>query len=535
MKKNNKLYLKTIFFILSVCIFLGINNYIYLKKCSELFIGDQMEFLISTVLHHQNGTYLSYLSTMLRAPGIFIVSGLLYNIFPANEFSAILSNLIFAFVLFLSTYLICLKISKSHTSAVEAVIILLLYPLTFGLSRFFLTEFALMSAVCAFCFTLLYSKDFQKRNYSLLLGICIGLGILAKESFLIFTAGPLLWQIVRLKTGISKHQKRNIFLCIGFSLILSSFWILQSSALMIIKDGFARVTLAPNNEALSFLSLKNLFFYLYTLMDFSVSPLFMLLFFISLALYIKNKNNLLLICWLVFPYIFFSFLPWKLARYLSPLCPAIAVITCVGINYLPNKLKLFVRFIYITFGLIQFFVLTHGNIGFLRENHFITTPFLSKIFRMSPSQYHEDFWISQANTGDTESRYMLKTIKENTDKKKTPLVCQVLNEYESTIANDLSLPVADRYRKSTHIMSPLSTPLSFYNLSLNYHFKIVYCFVDENNTWKYHSNQEQTADINDFDFIISYNPLFLKNTDFSLLTEKQNLSSKSFFLFKKNS
>lgn len=531
-----KKHFKSIIFILSVCAFLGVNNYIYLKKCSELFIGDQMEFLISTLSHHQNESYLAYLSSMLRAPGIFMIVGLLYNIFPANEFTAILSNIIFAFFLFLGTYMITLKIAKSHKKAAEAVIILLLYPLTFGLSRFFLTEFALMSAVCMFCFSLLYTNDFQKRHYSLFLGICIGLGLLTKESFLIFVSGPLLWQLARLKSGISKNQKRNIIATIIPACLIASAWLSTSSATMILKDGFTRVTLAPNNAALSFLSLKNIFFYLYTLVDFSISPFFMLLFTTALILYIKNKNTFLPLIWIAFPYIFFSFLPWKLARYIAPLCPAVAIVTAAGINYLPNKLKPLIRFTYIGFGLLQFFVLTYGDIGFLRQEHFISTTLMSKIFRMDASQYHEDFWISQPNTGNTESRYILKTIQRNTDNSRNTVVCQILNEYESAVADDLSLPLDMRYKESTHNMSPLSTPLSFYNLSLNYNFKIVYCFVDDNNIWKYYNpagNHLPISDINDFAFIISYNPLFLKNTDFVLLSQKQKKSSKSFFLFKK--
>lgn len=536
--KPKYFYLHAVLLVLGVCIFLGINNYIYLKRCVEPFIGDQIEFLTSGAFHFQHKSYIFYLSQMLRGPGIFIVAGLLYNIFPVTEITAINANLFFAFFGFLSVYLIAFKFTQNKKNAFDAVLLFLFYPLVFGLSRYFLCEFALMSTVAFFVFALLYSHSFKNKRYSVLTGIILGLGVLSKESFYLFAIGPLLWQFLVLdKKNLNRSQKKNIIICFSVTVLFLSMWFLHSP-ISILKDGFYRVTQNANNSDIAFFSFKNIFFYLFTLADFSISPFFMILFFISLRALKKFKNKGLLIFWIIVPYLIFLFFPWKLARYIAPVCPAIAIVTALYLNTLSGRAQMLIRFIYIVFGLVQFFTLTHFNVFNLPENYFIGTATVSKIFGIKADKYQEDFLITQPNKKNTGAKIVLENIAKNNTKKTKPLVCQILNEYNSKITGDMSLTLAERYKNYTHIMHPLSTAMGLYNASLGYDFAIVYVFVDENKNWKY---WEGTSDIpyvkdkNQFDFILSYNPLFLENLNYTLIKENTKPPIKTFYLFKQKS
>lgn len=528
--KNNNFYLKAILLALGFCIFLGINNYIYLKRCTELFVGDQIGFLTDAISHFKQNTYMEFLLGMLRAPGLFMIAGILYNFFPINEFTAISANIFFAFFLFLSTYLITYKLSKDKAASLDAVFILFFYPLTFGLSRFFIFEFALMSAVVVFIFFLLHAHNFKNKYFSCLLGASIGLGILTKESFFIFIGGPLIWQLFLLSAEKpSRKQYKHILWCAFFALIFSSIWFLRAP-LLVLTDGFNRITLPANHSDITFFSLKNILFYFYSLADFSVSPFFMLLFLICLKNFLFIKNKGLWLSWIIFPYIFFMFFPWKLARYIAPILPCFAIVTAICLSHFSKKNKTLLRTGYIVFGLLQFIVLTHTDVLNLKYHHLIETKILSKIFQMQPVDYNATLTIAQPNKNDSRSLIILNKIaKQNTEKKEISL-CQILNRHKDY------LPQAEEFKSNDHITNPLTTPLPLYNLSRDYNFNISYCYIDEAGKWYYWpvtKNKQELSDKTQFDFVLTHNQKHIQDLNYEIAAEEKTSEGQPLFLFQK--
>ena len=115
-------------------------------------------------------------NNLMQSPGIFYVTALLYKLFSVNEYVAISTNLLFLILLLISTYVITYYFSKSIFTSSYATILVCLYPMTYGLSRFYLTELALMASV-SFCFAMfILSNNFKHQIYSLLFGLIIGIG-----------------------------------------------------------------------------------------------------------------------------------------------------------------------------------------------------------------------------------------------------------------------------------------------------------------------------------------------------------------------
>lgn len=528
--KNNTFSLKAIFIVLGICFTLSISNYIYLQRCTEIFVGDQIGFLTDSISHFKHNTYIEFLSGTLRAPGLFILAGILYNFFPINEFTAISANIFFAFFLFSGTYFITYNLTKDKKASLDSLLILLFYPMTFGLSRFFIFEFALMSAVVIFVFFLLYSHSFKNKYFSCFLGASVGLGILSKESFFIFILGPLLWQLYLLiSEKTSKKQYHHIFLCAFFALSLASIWFLRSP-FVILADGFNRITLPANHSDITFFSLKNISFYFYSLADFSLSPFFMLLFFIGLKNLRHLKYKGLLLSWIIAPYIFFMFFPWKLARYIAPVLPAFAIITAVCLSHFSGKLKKILRIGYILFGILQFIVLTHFNVFNLKHHYFIETNVLSRIFQMQPSDYNATLWISQPNTTDSKTKAALETIDSLTQKNETVSVCRILN-----------LPDNITPKKNTNeviyadtIANPLATTLPLYNVSNNHNFDIAYCYTDSQNIWRrwpFSLNAEKVDRKDEFDFILAYNKKAVNSAAYRLIKTYTTSENHKLHLF----
>lgn len=523
LKTSDSFYIHVILLALGLCVFLGINNYIYLKRCAQIFCGDQTIYLTDALFHHNNGSYLSFLNNMRRGPAPFALIGLLFNFLPANEITAILSNLFFAFFLFLFTYLATYKISQSKSCALDATLLLLLYPITFGLSRFFLSEFALMSAVIGFIFFLISSHNFKNNVSVYFLGICMGVGVLTKESFYIFTAGPLIWQLHQLKQApLNKKQVKNITICIIVTL-LCSVWFFRS--LLEISDyGLQRLTICANNQEMPPLSFKNVFFYFSTLINFSLAPVFTLLFLLSLIRFRKNKYLNLFLLWIIFPYIFFSFFPWKLARYIAPTIPAMAIITAFALNSFKNrKLKLFLKFGYLAFGLLQFFILTHGNVFFLKKSHFNETKLFAYLFYMFPYEYRQSLIIEQPYQRDDKVPQILTIIEANKENKKDVTICRIFPWL--TLDENDRLPAIHEFK----------SPLSVYNLSLKHNFDISYAYLLSDNKlylWPPRDNPIFLKNQPDFDFLISPDKIGFENNTYLLIKKIVLRENENIFIYK---
>ncbi|MBU1864422.1 MAG: phospholipid carrier-dependent glycosyltransferase [Candidatus Omnitrophica bacterium] len=491
---------KVFFIFIIIVILLGINNYSYLKRCTELFVGDQLVHLRTSIEFLRNEVDIS---SRYRSPGIFIFTNILYHFFPVNEYVAISSNLFFVPFLLISVYCIVYRMVRNKITSSFAAFLVLLYPISFGLSRFYMMEFALMAAVTTFMACLIYSDRFKNPFFSFLAGAALGVGTLSKESFLIYVFCPLLYEFtVLLREKFLLKRIKNIAVFFLGAMVFLSLWFLHDPQ-GILSDGFRRIAEGGNNAQLKIVSLKNILFYIYCLADFSISPIYFVLFLIAFIPFLKSvgREKGIVISWILFSYVFFTLHPWKLARYLAPIAPAIAIITAVGLNGIIFKKKYTAFSFIIIFGVIQFLALTYPT-PFLYEEYFIRTKILSKVFNLSADDYREDFWICRPNTHDTGAVAIVNTIsriKQLSNRKKVKS-CRILN-LEKKVHG------AQKKKNTEWIFHPVSSPVMFYLLLTN--DSIRDCYIDDSGQLRRWKDDVVVKNVKQFDFIISYKDVTL--------------------------
>ena len=82
-------------------------------------------------------------------------------------------------------------LTNSESTALLAVILTCLFPLTYGLWRLVLAEFGLTVATVGALYHLVKSNEFRIRRHVVLAGLWLGWGLLWKGSFPLFVAGPI--------------------------------------------------------------------------------------------------------------------------------------------------------------------------------------------------------------------------------------------------------------------------------------------------------------------------------------------------------
>ena len=148
-----------------------------------------------------------------RAPLIAVVPIPFYLLLGKKYISALAANLLFIILGNFYFYKLGALVSKKR-DALVGVFILNLFPLIFGLSREFLVEYGLMTLVVVWVYYFLKSDCFENRKYSLVLGICTGLGMLMKVSFPLYIIAPMLFlcikKIIKLKNLPAAYIKNAL-------------------------------------------------------------------------------------------------------------------------------------------------------------------------------------------------------------------------------------------------------------------------------------------------------------------------------------
>ena len=375
---KNKNFILFIVLLIAAFIF---SNYVGVKKFAiypagpdeALHLAQSLEFYNILKTEGAQGLRCWWHFGSRSYPPLFTFSAALWSIFfGTTKIASTMVNSLYLIVLMLSVYLFGKKKSNKEVGLL-AITILSLYPFIFGIQKFFMLDFAL-TAMVSLCLTfLLYSDKFNNRKHSLFFGISLGLGMLTKFTFPVFVMAPFCYVLLSIFRKIKISQVINVFfsICIGFIISLIYF----SSPIKFFKywhpmyDEAARGYIPITTLETSWRTLAGLTFYLRSLF-YQISPLFSLFFLIAVILWIKNKDKqskIITLLWIIPPFIIFTIIFNKWARYITPILPAIALITAEGILQLNKKrLKLIIVSIFITLGVLQYFWISSGK---TRYNH----------------------------------------------------------------------------------------------------------------------------------------------------------------------
>ena len=409
-------------FYISLLIFIGlfnlINNIVWISLDGHQDIGCetvyhfQRTFEIYNDIKSPTTNYLTSLYRLLTYPGLTQIKKIVVSAVPSGYallttylgilFNSPFQNLVFFNIFYLliiiySTYGIGKHISDKRTGLLAAYLISF-YPMIYGISRKLAPEFALIALVALFYYLLLKS-DYLKNLKSSSLLIIIGFfGILIQPYFITYIMGGLLWTLFIIIKQKNHRIQRTASLAICGLLIFIALLFCNNNIAGLkenITETFneIKITLATKSEDFvgnadkgknglfllgsptdfcpctqitdRGMNLRCLSFYPFQTF-FLLSPLFAILFIISLFPYIQNRKQrekMLCFLWIIIPYIVFALLPRKWGRFVAPTFPVIAIITAAGIMQIKKLAlkKIFIALILIG-GLSQFFYYSYSQI-----------------------------------------------------------------------------------------------------------------------------------------------------------------------------
>lgn len=348
-KKNNASFILLILLIL----FHFFNNIIYLSiyplpdgKDSYAHLTNFLNFkqIISDGKTHpfynQNkGLFYNLVFGVIDYPPFFYFCAFLLDFLFGHIYAnaAILVSTLFFILLIFLVY----KIGETVESkaGILAAFICSFYPMIFYASRHFNIEITLAAVVCASVLCLFKTGFFEKQRFLIILGIVLGIGMLTKQTFIVYLIGPLCVTIYFsfFKANPLSLQKRNInlltcFLC-AFFISLIFYYNKEVYANLFNRAHF--IGAVKNSNVFS---AEQLAYYPYSFIR-SIGWVFTLLFCFCLR-FLPNvdlyKRNCLL-SWIICPMVLLSFFVLKYTEYMIAVLPALAMITAFGLLKLENK------------------------------------------------------------------------------------------------------------------------------------------------------------------------------------------------------
>ena len=365
-----------------------------------------------------------------------------------NEDIAVMINVLFMALTFLIIFKIC-KDYLNPKTAVLSCFLLSIYPVIYGHMRTYLMDIGLMSIVSASIYLLLKCDGFRSLKYSILLGLSLGLGILTRQSYPAFVAGPFVYIVY--KSGIIPpihkdnnksspllHKPRlNFVNCLIVAIALTSFWYIPN-----FKEAMGLVLYNNSVEWAilympSYLNVTHFLTSFLTRMTFyGVTAFFVLLFLCSSIFFFFFKRHKLydikrvFTWWMLLPFLMFTFSLNKQERFFSPSLPAVAIITAQGIYQIKNRLIRWIGIgLIVMVGLFKFSVDSFNtpilpNISFKPRVYYTIPPVQSSYRPMREEWMVED---------------VLFAIKRDMEKEKKDLsTVMLLSDHKAYNANTLN-------------------------------------------------------------------------------------------------
>ena len=357
----NKTILSGILIVFLV-LFYGINNCIWLQNVADIPDVDEsmsyqaLMYWVKAIENRDFITVKAYLSLeeSVYVPVYFVPSMMSYFIFKTGYHVHVMHNVLFFGLLLIALYLLAKHLFNTST-AFLALMIVSLYPGIYYMSRKFHIEFGLMWIVVISVYFLLKSDFFTKRNFSVISGIALGIGLMTKPSFPLFVF-PLFFYCVFVgfkKALIDKKKKVfvNVFLLCALSCIIAGHRYLRPD--MLRMYGITRFFHEPRGEPI--------YQYIIYFYERLLQPYYFILFIIAAIWFMKYEKRelkVIFLWWFLPAILYFSFMfHGKETRYILPLLPVMGLISARAIDAIKwKKVKYCVIGICLVYGLAQYYV-----------------------------------------------------------------------------------------------------------------------------------------------------------------------------------
>ena len=278
------------------------------------------------------------------APFIHLVTAILFLIFGASRLSAVAVNLISLAILlgsvsWVGRALYCRNGESSDgrrastdltalTLGAVAALVSTSYHFNAWLLHDAFLDYPLVALVALSFALLIRAGDFRQRSDAMRLAVVVGLGLLAKQTFVFFLLLPALYAAICVLRKRDRKAIINLALAGAVAASIAAIWYLPHLRDVIEIYRINRQGAIDEQEPLIF-SRDSLIFYLHSLISMQAQMPFGLLFGAGLiySLIRSRKQSVMLYLWLLSGIASFTFIANKDVRYTVPVLPAVAILS----------------------------------------------------------------------------------------------------------------------------------------------------------------------------------------------------------------
>ncbi|MCB1152572.1 MAG: glycosyltransferase family 39 protein [Deltaproteobacteria bacterium] len=267
--------------------------------------------------------YVSLVSTIWAAPSLQT---------PVWSFG------LFSILIILSTYAIARRISDDKYTGVLAAALVSVAPGLDAFSRIYMVDYPLAAMTTLALALLFATRGFAHWKYSAALGAVVGLGMLTKQSFVIYMVAPVVVFIAFYFSGEEDRARirvraGNMTMAAMLALAIAGAWYIpRIQAMMIDRGAIHQLYRQVETNPPDMLEYVGLF------ISPTVGPVLALLAVAGVIFAKRDRLTWTLIFALVTPLVILPFLfGFATPRYLLPLAPMAAVLGALGVRRLTGK------------------------------------------------------------------------------------------------------------------------------------------------------------------------------------------------------
>jgi 4-amino-4-deoxy-L-arabinose transferase-like glycosyltransferase len=292
-------------------------------------------------------------SSSFYPPLVTCAAGALYFVFPIAPLTAQAVMMGVLGLAMACLYGLGRRLADTETGLWAAFFLGTAPFVVFSLTNFQL-DLPLAAMVAMTLYTLVRAEDFSEPRWSLALGLALGLGMLTKPPFAVYTAPPLAWSLWRACRSPERRRRLGwAATSLAVGVVLALPWYgprLFGLPMQILNRSFKQAAEQQNAEPLT---AAGLLYYPRTLPT-QLGLLAGLLLLWGLWALRKNRAARPLL-WMAIlaPFLVFSLIQNKNLRYTLPILPAAALVAAIGLRALPGAWRRVAGWAAGTLGVLQ--------------------------------------------------------------------------------------------------------------------------------------------------------------------------------------
>ncbi len=271
---------------------------------------------------------------------VHTVAALLLLIFGPNIILAQYVGTIFFALAIVMLFYYAKTLFQSSRIGFIAAALFSFFPIVFDQSRRLMLDVPLTAMLLVCLYLLEKTDNFNNKKTTIWFGVAVGLLAMTKWTGVLFLVAPLSFTAYfLLKSGqVAKVFRHIVLSIVAFAAVVAPWYLVNFASLHYLTTiniiGYA-------DEPTRLISLQNLIYYAKLFINYQVTPIAALLFFLSIAYLViaKVKRGWYLCLFLLTGYLFFTFINNKDPRYTIPLLPFVAITMAVALDAVCHKYK----------------------------------------------------------------------------------------------------------------------------------------------------------------------------------------------------